>query len=376
MPHRLSSLYQGSPLAKATSGVGIINVAGGLRPEIVYPNVETVPPLEENPTTSYEKFRIAWRTFIEDPTFEEYARSRMPTSVKDMKGYDPKYTFSKESSGYTPFLYDAITGLGLALCRAANNITEGQTFAGKQVFQQFSSLSFNGASGNVTIISPYGTRDYTTELFTLFNVQPYEVDANGNETYMLVPTKYYSNGWKAIDDRMYVYANGGTVTPDSLPPPDLQMNYIGTTGRAVGYTLMALVALGSFAAFGWLFWYRRERVVRSSQALFLSMIAFGSLVMASSIVPLSFEEPMPESSLDAACMAAPWLYVSGAVIVVSALLAKTLAIRRVSFRNNGFVLCSLLVLTRVVQHRHIFIRKWMLFMSNPSPSSACSPSST
>jgi 7 transmembrane sweet-taste receptor of 3 GCPR len=309
----------------------MITVSGGLRPEINYPNVETVPPLQENPTTSYEKFRVVWRTFVEDPTFEKYARSRMPTSLKDMKGYDPKYTFSKESSGYSPFLYDAITGLGLALCRAANNITEGQTFGGEEVYKQFASLSFDGASGNVTILPDTGTRDYTTELFTLFNAQPYEDVSSGNQTYKLVPTNYYKNGWKAIDERVYVYANGGTVTPDSLPPPDLQMNYISSTGRAVGYTLMALVALGSFAAFGWLFWYRREPVVRASQALFLSMIAFGSLVMASSIVPLSFEEPMPESSLDAACMAAPWLYVSGAVIVVSALLTKTRAIRHVRF---------------------------------------------
>jgi gamma-aminobutyric acid type B receptor len=157
-----------------------------------------------------------------------------------------------------------------------------------------------------------------------------ELDENGNQVFKLVPTDYYQGGWKPIDDRDYVYAGGGTTTPTSLPDPDMEMNYIGDTARAVGYALMGIVVLGAVVAFFWLAWYKNERVLRSSQPLFLFMVALGSLVMASSIVPLSLEEPVPESGLDIACMSAPWLYLSGAVIAFSALLAKTRGVRHVS----------------------------------------------
>ena len=254
----------------------------------------------------------------------------MPTELEEMRKLNSNYMFGKEPQGYTPFLYDAITGLGLAYCRAANGTT-GQKFEGLDVFKQFANLDFDGATGRVKILSATGTRDYKTEHFMVLNVQKHELK-DGSVTYKLVPTDYYNNSsWATIENNTYVYADGSTETPESLPPADVNMNYIGDISRAVGYILMGIVVFGSVAAFGWLLWYRKERVVRSSQPLFLFMVAFGSLVMASSIVPLSLEEPVSKSGLDYACMAAPWLYLSGAVIVLSALLAKTRGVRRVSY---------------------------------------------
>mmetsp|Transcript_30241 Transcript_30241/g.49973 ORF Transcript_30241/g.49973 Transcript_30241/m.49973 type:complete len:1011 (-) Transcript_30241:1207-4239(-) len=325
--HRNAVYPPGSPLALATAGVGLIGIEGGLRSEIQYPNVETVPALVENPETSYEKFRTAWRTTIEDADFEAYARSRMPEGLEEIAGYDPDYTFGLEAVSYTPFLYDAITGLGMAYCRAANG-TDNQLFIGEDVFTQFANSDFYGATGRVKIQNDTGTRDHTTELFVLLNAQPQEeLDENGNQVYKLVPTDYYESGWKPIENRDFLHAGGSTATPKSLPEPEMEMNYIGNTGRAVGYTLMGIVAVGAIAAFVWLLWFKNERVVRSSQPLFLFMVALGSLVMASSIIPLSLEEPVPESGLDAACMSAPWLYLSGAVIAFSSLLAKTRGVR-------------------------------------------------
>ena len=153
-------------------------------------------------------------------------------------------------------------------------------------------------------------------------------------TFRLVPTSYYLNGWKPIpvDGQMFQYGNGGTTAPASLPSPDFNYNYIGDTGRAIGYTLMGIVVAIALASMVWLVWFQNERVVRSSQPLFLFLVSFGALMMGSTIVPLSLEEPLSDYSLDVACMAAPWLYVSGAVIVFSALLAKTRGVHQVSTR--------------------------------------------
>jgi hypothetical protein len=308
-----------------------MNMQGGLRPEIRLPDVDTIPPLEDNPKTSFELFRTAWRKTVKDEAFTEYARSRVPTTLMNISGYNPDVQISEEGSGLAPFVYDAVTGLALSYCRAANaaNATVDFEFDGADVFAEFSNLNFNGASGNVEIIEETGTRNFSTVLFMLFNVQPYEVDDNGIQRYKMVPVKFYNNGWSTIEGRDYVYAEGGTATPSSLPPPHMEYNYIGGTGRAVGYTLMGIVFLGSCAAFVWMILYRNERAIRSSQPLFLFMVAFGSMVMASCIIPLSIEEPVPESGLDSACMAAPWLYVSGAVVAFSSLLAKTRGVRHV-----------------------------------------------
>ena len=308
-----------------------------------------VPPLEENPTTPFELSRTAWRKTVEDPAFTDYALSRLPTTLDSISGYYDNFYISKEGSGLAPFMYDAVTGLSLAYCRAVNNASDA--VGGTEVFREFSQLDFSGASGNVQIIEETGTRNYTSIVYALFNVQPYEVDENGMQNFKLVPTKFYSNGWNAVEGREYVYAGGGTATPTSLPPPHVEYNYIGVIGRAVGYTLMFIVMLGSCAAFVWMLVYRKERAVLSSQPLFLFMVAFGTLVMASSIVALSIEEPVPESGLDSACMAAPWLYVSGAVVAFSSLLAKTRGVRHVSLLRLCPSLVSDTELTTCLQHR-------------------------
>jgi len=320
--HRDAVFEPGSPLAEATNGVGLLTVNGGLHTEIRYPNQESVPEPKDDPQSSYEKFRTAWRDTISDPTLEAYFRSRIPPSVTQRHDFDPGFEFGLEATAYTPFLYDAITSVGLSYCRAARR---GE-FNGAHVFQEFSNLDFDGATGRVKISNETGTRDFRTEVFTLVNVQKADqLDENGKVVYKLVPTNFFRDGWEPVpvEGQVFTYAGGSTETPKSLPDPDVNNNYIGDTGRAVGYTLMGIVVFLSLASFVWLFCLRNERVVRSSQPLFLFMIALGALVMASSIVPLSLEEPVSLQGLNIACMSAPWLYMTGAVIAFASLLAKT-----------------------------------------------------
>jgi hypothetical protein len=137
-----------------------------------------------------------------------------------------------------------------------------------------------------------------------------------------------------------VFADNTTTPPDSLPPVQEDKHYIGKIGRAIGYTLVGIVTVSVFASFVWLAWNAKERAVRSSQPIFLGMVSVGSFIMASTIIPMSFDEETVVDSvegLNKACQAAPWLYLMGSIVVFSALFAKTRAIYQVrKCKSEGF----------------------------------------
>lgn len=75
----------------------------------------------------------------------------------------------------------------------------------------------------------------------------------------------------------------------------------------------------------------------ASQPIFLLLIAFGTFMMGTAIIPMSLDDDIVESSsgIDGACMTMPWLLSLGWCFTFSALFSKT---RRVNiiFHNPGF----------------------------------------
>jgi hypothetical protein len=69
--------------------------------------------------------------------------------------------------------------------------------------------------------------------------------------------------------------------------------------------------------------FMNSDVVKSSQPFFLIQLCLGTLIMASSIIPMSLQEPISERGLDMACMCTPWLFFSGYAIAFSALMSKS-----------------------------------------------------
>lgn len=307
-------------------------MSGGVRPEIIYPDRVNDRPLQVNPVTGFERFRTTWRNAVANDTFVSYARSKMPSSLNLLSRDYPELKFSDEPTGYGPLIYDAVTGIALSYCRALAKYNQTDNFTGPSAYEIFRTLDQDGASGRLKIDAATGTRDYTTLTFTLYNVQLSEASDTDTAKFNVVPTNVYTNGsWSTIESRHFIYSGGGSATPQSLPDPGVDKNYIGTTGRSIGYTLFGIVIGLSLMALAWLIWFRNQRVVRSSQPLFLLMVCMGAVMMASSIIPLSFEEAVTdESSLSAACMAAPWLYLSGSILAFSSLLAKTRGVHQVS----------------------------------------------
>lgn len=363
-----------TPLSISTKGIGLVQVEGGQTSNIDYANPSQrvgSPPADDG--TGYQRFRKAWREAINDDNLVEYFRSKQLKIEPPVGGHDfSTIEFSPDPSQHTYFVYDAMVSLGLGMAHAAAmggiNGTALEFPKGEHIYTSLlQNVTFNGASGDVKIDSSSGTRKAGSVIYTVWNAR--EVDLEGKENtvgFDLWPTSHYvarkgtkddfpeaevkaaaAEGeeaeeqyipetiveWIAIEGHSFIYADGTDVPPAQLPAVNEQKNYIGTSGRIAGLVLMGIVVLLALLAMVWTVARRETRVVRASRPLFLAFVSVGCLIMASAIVPLSQEETTADKAgLDAACMAAPWLYVIGFAVAFSALFTKTWTLNKV-YRN-------------------------------------------
>lgn len=327
---RILRLRPGDPLLAAYDGTGFVSMQGGVTTDVVRGG--SARRRVEQGDTGFSAFRDSWLDATNDPEFVEYVRTILPQSLDEIEGFDRDNVafVSDPGPGFRSFHYDAITSLGLAMCRAGEDVT---FFSGPEIYDQFRNLTFHGASGEVEIIPDTGTRNYTSMSFVIWNLRIVH-DSEGNPAAEFSPSSVFENDeWSSIriSGNAFQFAGGTEVPPKSLSEVDFDFNYIGTPARIAGYTLMSVTMLSALVCLAWFAYWRKSHVVDSSQPLFLFMVCVGSFVMASTILPLSWEETIVEnvSGLDSACMAAPWLYVIGTTIAFSALFAKTKGVHQV-----------------------------------------------
>ena len=104
--------------------------------------------------------------------------------------------------------------------------------------------------------------------------------------------------------------------PLVLPLVHVNENYIGTLA-VLAYILFIFVAVASIGLMVWTFLRRNTRVIKASQPFFLQMIIAGVLVLATAMIPLTFDsENRSQRQLDASCMVTPWLAVIGYTTIV------------------------------------------------------------
>jgi 7 transmembrane sweet-taste receptor of 3 GCPR len=304
---------------------------GGVTTEKIVHGKPETPMFEEESLLGFDRFRVSWRDALNDQAFVDYVRSKYPRSLVNKTGFDPFVDFTSDPGGFLNFNYDAVTALGLAMCLAGDNQT---FFTGSDIYTQFRRLDFDGASGNVRILPDTGTRDYTTITFAMWNIQASGVGADGNSILEYVPTHKFERGqWYELlaSGNRFIFADGTTVPPESLPPIPFNFNYIGVASRAIGYTLMSILIMATLTAMCWTLRHLHNHIVDSAQPLFMIVVSAGALIMTLAIAPLAFEETVTsnEDILNAACMAVPWLYFIGTSIALSALLAKMHAVYKV-----------------------------------------------
>ena len=156
----------------------------------------------------------------------------------------------------------------------------------------------------------------------------------------------YEMGAKSIQS-LYALLNGeeleseiiGTnvlshiLVPLILPEHVVDHNLIGNL-HTVGYTLFGIIAFISYWFSAWTCKMHDSAIVKAAQPAFLAMILLGVMLMAATILPLSFDdngEPDQQSERSGffICMSTPWLGFLGFSIAFSALFAKTMRVNRI-----------------------------------------------
>jgi 7 transmembrane sweet-taste receptor of 3 GCPR/Receptor family ligand binding region len=320
---------KGSSFSKAIQGIGLIQISGGVTIDHVTQGKEATPIFNENPITGYDRFRLSWRNSLQDTEFQTYVRSKLPNSIAEINNLTIDDFFVQEPIGVHAFLYDAVTAFGVSMCRTNSSQF---FFTGQDIYSYLRELDIESASGTVRMTST-GTRNISTVAFALWNVRVVGVDSDGMSIVEFVPSySYIAEKWEVLSGNEFIFANGSSIPPESLPPINHDNNYILRADRAFGYTLMGLSITSSIIAIVWTIIYRKNHVIDSAQPLFLLIVFVGALIMALTTIPAGFDETIANSlnGLDAACMAVPWLYFIGCNLSSGALLAKTRAVYGVS----------------------------------------------
>jgi hypothetical protein len=299
-----ANLVEGSDLAKAIQGMGVLPEFGAK------PN-----------SAGYDRFVDVWNQLGDGDI--EYFNSKVPTigGVDDCFAAGTGF-FSekfKDSPGSTAhFAYDTIMALGLGACNATE---DSFYFDGTKHSQSIVQTIFQGASGVVSIDPGTTSRDPLLFSYAVLNIKPQKA-TGGNVTFstpesiILQPNTQLSD-WKIIQETPFIFPDGTSNPPSTLPEITVDMNYIGEL-RILGYTMCAII-MGSAAGFAvWTYRNRHERVIRASQPPFLIMICLGTFVLGSVIIPLSVDdEHYSQRGTDIACMSQPWLASMGFVVAFS-----------------------------------------------------------
>ena len=348
---------KGSPLHLATTGTGLIGVNPGYAP-------------------IYGNFSRAIRELDNEEDLE-YIASTLPkyNDGGDDWAFPIKEFKLREALNIgAPLLYDTVIAYGLAACDAvaANdkaNDNDSKTlnddmtyFTGPQLYNQMLQTTFEGASGRIVLDPATGTRDATTAIFTITNIIATTVENdddddeenfdenttntkdNSNEnddgmsvvTFSLTVTNVLQNGeWANIAGESYIFNDGTSNVPPSLPIIKVDENFSSPAMRAFCISMGALVMLASTGFAVWTHLNRNRRVVKASQPIFLHMICAGTFLMGASIIPLSVDDQVAtERGCDVACTIYPWLFVNGFVIAFTALLVKTRRINKILNQPN------------------------------------------
>ena len=118
--------------------------------------------------------------------------------------------------------------------------------------------------------------------------------------------------WKIVNGEKFLYH--GSTTSEPLPLRTVaNAHYISKTAQTVGFTLVSLSCFQSLLCALWVFLNRKEKIVRASQPSFLYLLVAGAIMVAISLVFISFDEDKgwSESQLDRGCSIFPWVFVLG-----------------------------------------------------------------
>lgn len=264
---------------------------------------------------AYDKFIEAFAK-LANPDDIDYINSRQPYP----ESFIPPPTFNKILRGSPFFQYDAIISIGLAAC----NITkDGTYFNGAALYKNIVDHKFEGTTGEVAYLTESGSREPQSAIYVVNNFRE-GPPVNGTISFLPTPTHIFQYGsWSQVDDVNFIYNGGGVKAPLSADPVVIDMNYIGTGLRVGGLVLCGIILALSLGFAVWTKYFEKQQVVRASQPIFLLIICAGTLLMGSTIIPMSFDDEIAtDEGLDIACQSIPFLFCIGFTLVFAALFSK------------------------------------------------------
>jgi len=237
-------------------------------------------------------------------------------AANPIRSGEPGYVFAEADFFQTvlpeygaAFMYDAVMSIGIGACLAESF---NGTTSGADHVMGIRSGNFEGATGSVRFTG--GARDESTVIWAGLNILP-SVPVEGIP--ILVPDVYFpgsDGGWLSLSN--FSFASGNTYPPYPLRDPGLE-NYLSNGVRIFGFVLLAVVLCAALMTAAWVHVHRSHRVLTAAQPYFLYLLSFGSAVEASAIITISFDESYGWSTeqLSEACMATPWLFCLGHIII-------------------------------------------------------------
>jgi len=136
---------------------------------------------------------------------------------------------------------------------------------------------------------------------------------------------------------------------DVLYPPELDLNLLSEPSNLsiVGYVCFGVVTLSASVCFVWTVYFRSAVVVRAAQPFFLFVLLGGTVVLSSTLIPLSFDDDGdPDSISDTfavgICMSVPWLASIGFTVIFSALFSKAWRVNKLFHSPHARVRVSTL----------------------------------
>ena len=271
-----------------------------------------------------------------DDVLLEFARngneqSRFKTMFSESKLFDG-FSFQEKPGSSVYFYqltYDAVIALGLAACATpVDNVT------GPDFLETLMNLQFKGVTGEIKFDASTGSRSVDGLSYEVQNI----LLAPSNGTYFTFESNIVAEVRVPEVEVLsqFIYPDNSTIPPMSLPPVERNLNLIRPAMRIFGLTLGGIALLLSLMWIVWTWWYRETDVVRASQPIFLILLSVGTFIMACTVIPLSFQEPIDPKNLNFGCMAAPWLFSVGFVTAYSALISKTWRMNRLFRRGLRF----------------------------------------
>lgn len=242
------------------------------------------------------------------------------------------YSFPAPSNSMYAYLsYDAFSALAIAACECKEDL-----FNGTELYDQLLRTEFEGVSGHVSFDPNTGTRSASDFDHRIVNLLISEQRSTTSEIYftsdVAVLVSHQNETVRYV--RPFVYSDSTTIPPSPLPPLAVNPNLLPTGVVVLGLIMATLVMLMSIAWCWWTFYWRNKDVVRASQPIFLCQLCVGTFLAGFSIVFMSFQEPMSQATLDAACMIGPWLFDIGLVITISAFISKTWRLNKIFNKGN------------------------------------------